>query len=470
MLNDQARPISSHSSRYACAYFEMFVLAAMFIWLPFKAAAYAAPWVCMGWFILRASSGGSLIRLIGCIFIFALIILAYIFFYSMVEEKFVTQNAILFLFTYSSFLIFPVLPANVGQEKYLPKYLNVIGWLLLFESVLGILQVFIFIGISGGNLDRATGDIAQGTLSPLSFLYPAGNFNNQIFTCNILLLLLFYLPHAIVHRRGRMICAISAMAILISSVMHLLVAVLGAVAIVTLFFTRSFLKFSLRRLLITVVLAIFLFFLALTQPRNLSLFTYYYDEMASSPKFLVTVNSFFKLPQEYPWVYVIGLGPGQYSSRASLIGTGKYFVAGGVRQDIPGIEPNSSKAFGKYVNNYWDEVSQNPKKYGNSTMARPFYSLLSVQIEMGMLVFGGILFFTLGLLVKLRNSCLTFATKGDRLKVLYTFSLGIVIGYLWLISAFENYLEVPHAIFLSLVLSKYYYAFLFRRENAVIAA
>ncbi len=467
MLTNEQKPQDGPNSKFARAHFEMFVIANILVWMPFKAGGYAAPWICMAWFIFRASSGFTLIRLLVLLSFFFTALGGYILFYYMVDGDFVLQNAILFLFTYSSFLILPVLPTDVSTEKYFSKYMNVIGGILLFEASLGILQVMLFVILNRSTLDSATGDVAQGTLAPLSFIDPPSNFNNQIYTCNILILLLFYVPYALVYRRGFFTCAISFFVILIASVMHLLFAFVSAIGVITFFFTRTFLKFRPRRFAMAVIFILAGFFLVVTQPKNAALIKYYYSKAMESPKTVVTLNSYFKLPAEFPWVYFVGLGPGQYESRAALIGTGRYFGEPGNYQKIPGIKPNSSSAFKRYVERYWIEVSSNPERYGNSTMSRPFYSLLSLQIELGPIIFGLLLFGSFWVLLKLRIKHLTLIERGQRLDAFYASALAIMIVYFWGISAFENYLEVPHAILLAVILFKHFYAFIFTQTGVI---
>jgi len=453
--------VPNKSKLYSKAVFEIFLFSLFVVWLPFKFLAYLLPFLCLAWFIIRMNSGATLLRLAIYLISFVLIIGVYFVFYKIVNEKFIVQNSILSILTYGSFLFLIVLTkkTDVTQEDFI-KYIKVIKLFILLESFLGISQVVLFVILHGGNFDSSTWDMAQGTLNPLSFLIPLGNFNNQIYTVNLLSLLLFYTPYAVFQRKGIWVCVLGLLAILAASVWHMFLAFLLAALMITFYFTRTLLRFSSTRVLIVFfVISIFSVTIAL-QPSNFSLVSYYFGKITSdqSPKTAVTVASVSELPKEFPWVYIIGLGPGQYTSRAGLIGTGRYFGEFKDPKKLLFLTPEVSHAFNEYVYDQWEGVAMNPKKYGNSTMSRPFYSIMSILIEFGYVVFIVILITILIYFVKIKRLYQRRLKENDLLGSLYVLSCGIFVLFLILISLFENYLEVAHAIFLGLVLYKYFYA------------
>jgi hypothetical protein len=460
-VSNNSTNLFSHSDRYSIPFFELFLFSIIVLWLPIKLFAYIVPFLCITWFFIRANSGKSLLRFIFFTLMYVSIICFYVSFYSLMGKEFIVQNSIIFFLTYGSFFFFLFLPPNASVYKvsYL-KYIRVIKGFIVIESLLGIFQVLAYVILSGDNFDSSTGDRAQGTLNPLSFLDPGANFNNQIYTTNLLLLLLFYTPYAIAQRKGIWICILASFAIILASVWHLFLVFLIAVVIITFYFNRSFVKFNFTRLLIILVTIFCVGFIAnKAQPKNFVLISFYLNKMTSdqSPKTVVTLNSFSKLPLEYPWVSVIGLGPGQYSSRAGLIGTGKYFGRFNNPNKVPFIHNSYSHAFQQYLYPQWEKVALNSKKYGNSTMSRPFYSILSVAIEFGYLIFAIITILVFGFIIKIKKLYLKSLSTTKRLKPFYALSCAIAVLFFFLISFFENYMELTQAIFPGLLILKFFY-------------
>ena len=85
---------------------------------------------------------------------------------------------------------------------------------------------------------------------------------------------------------------------------------------------------------------------------------------------------------------MFGLGPGQYTSRASLISSGRYFGEFENPVKLPFLDASTaSKAFNDYIFDIWEVYATNVEIYGNSTMSRPFFSILSLVIEFGLIFF-----------------------------------------------------------------------------------
>ncbi len=451
----------SLSDRYAGPYFEVFLLSMVIIWLPYKGLAYAVPFLAILWFIFRSNSGVTLLRFAFHVALFLVVTACYFLFYYIIEEQFILQNAFIFFVTYGSFLFLLTIPVNVAlHKKNYESYIVVIRIAVAVEATLGLTQVILYVIRTGANFDSSTGDIAQGTLNLFSFLDPGANFNNQLYTNNLLILLIFLTPHAIVKRKGIWICVLGFLAILMASVWHLFIAFLVAFIIIVLYFSRTFLKLSVNRIVIGMFLICAVTLAIAFQPRNFILVRHYYNVITTfkSPKAKVTINSLVDLPKEAPWVYFIGLGPGQYSSRAGLIGTGKYFGDFINPKKMPVIKPAVSTPFKNHVYPLWEEVSLNPLYYGNSTMARPFYSILSVMIEFGYIIFAILVLLMFRLIRRIKNFYERAIYEKDYLKAFYAISCAVVCLFLVIISFFENYLEVAQAIFIGLLLIKYFYS------------
>lgn len=458
-----------NSNQYSKPYFEGFALSLFIVWSPFKLLAYLTPFLFVIWFILRSNSGRTLIKCIRVIGLFGLTLLFYEGLYFFFKEKFILQNTFLSFLTYGSFIIFLVIPKSIYSHALHKRYFSLIRFFLILESVVGIAQLVISILLNGLSFDLAAGDVVQGTLNPLSFINPGGNFNNQIYTYNLLLLLIIYAPYAIHKRKDFWICGLALAAVFFAAVWHLLLAFLAAIALVSLIFYQQTRKISTKRVLVMAILFLGLSLSALVQPKNFSLISHYYIKIATleSPKAKTIEKSILELPADYPFVYLTGLGPGQYSSRAGLIGTGKYFGEFDNPRQLPLLKPKSHKAFDEYVYPAWKDVATHPETFGNSTMSRPFFSVLSFLIEFGLLTFSILFFLASIILWKLRKKKMFFAKKKQRLKEFIIFSIALAIVYLALTGLFENYWEVAHAIFIGVLLIKYSFSYLYEEEENI---
>jgi hypothetical protein len=454
--------INSSVNRYSKPFFEVFVLSLILIWLPNKLLAYLVPFIAIALFAIRANSGKIFLRLVACCSIFIIAVCLYYFFYSAIGEKFILQNSVLFFLTYGSFLfLFVVSPGFNIQELDYSRYMKVVQVFIVLESVLGIFQVIAYTSINGISIDFGAGDVVQGTLNPFSFLNAEGSLNNQIYTNNLLLLLLFYTPYAISNKKRLWVCIVGLGAVMMASVLHLFIAFIGAVVVTAILFSRSLFKITKGRLLISLVLALAIVLSVIIQPHNFDLISFYAKKIVTndSPKTIVTVNSFNTLPEEYPWVYTIGLGPGQYSSRAGLIGTGKYFGDFNKPKKMPLIQPAIAAPLNKYIYPHWKEYATNPK-YGSSTMSRPFYSILSIIMELGYVISFILLIVFVRTLVKIRKRYNEFLIQKNTLQMLFAFVCAASLIYLLFISFFENYMEVTQAIFPGLLLFRYFYGYI----------
>ncbi len=386
--------------------------------------------------------------------------MGYVAWYWLIDEPFIIQNAILFLVTYGSFLYVFVLPSGRPYTGVpVSRYFRVIQGLILFEGVVGIAQVIIYVMLHGGNFDAGTGDVVQGTLNPISFIADEGNFNNQIYSTNMMVLLLFYAPFVLTQRKGFATLIIGLLAVMLAAVWHVFIGFAAAIGIVAALFSRTLVRFSKQRLLIA-VLAVLAFYLVITiQPNNASLVAYYAKKLASfeSPKTKVTALSLTRLPKEFPWSVTVGLGPGQYGSRAGLIGSGHYFGDFDNPRKIPLLKPKQSDAFARYTYPLWKEVATNVPKYGNSTMSRPFYSALSLLVELGPVVFSFFMIWMVFKLGRLRRLHRDARARNLPVQMFYAQSCATLICFLAIVSFFENYLEVVQIVFPSILLFIYFY-------------
>jgi len=253
---------------------------------------------------------------------------------------------------------------------------------------------------------------------------------------------------------------IGLLAFIAASVVHVMIAGFISTLVVIVFF-RKRIKINLTRRTLTIggslIIGFFLF--TILQPDN-------YDNVkrgfadvgraySYSPKGVVTTHTFTKTQWEYPTVLLIGLGPGQYTSKGSLIGSGRYFGRFYNPIDIPFVGEQMSTPFKKYIFPWW-EAFQDPA-YGSSTLNRPFYSLLSLYAEFGLPAFVFLLIWFVKKIQWLRKLYIYNLPQGLHLRLFLILSCAISIITLIPLSFFENYLETPQVIFPGLILMKFAY-------------
>jgi hypothetical protein len=366
------------------------------------------------------------------------------------------QNSLLAVITYGSFFFLFVSPTSIiFSEEFYRKIIKPVRFVIVFESLIGIAQFIIAIGVRG--LAGSTGDVVQGTHYLLSFWETSDmGMGNQIFTINMSLLLLIYLPYVLTYRRGYLILIIGIASLLLALVSHVVMPIILSCAIVYFAFRKNMIgKLKAKQLFFGAVLTIVI---AILYNLQVGLVEHYIDKFlkVESPKAIVTINSIKSIPLEYPSSLVLGLGPGQFSSRAALIGTGHYIGGLATPRALPFMTPAKTPAFEKYIFPQYTEYLTNPT-YGYSTMSRPFHSMLSLFIEFGLIIFFVLLVTILFVVVRLRKYYLFNLKNNNPLEANVAFAIAVSILTLVFISFFENYLEVPQAIFPGLLLIKVFY-------------
>jgi len=157
---------------------------------------------------------------------------------------------------------------------------------------------------------------------------------------------------------------------------------------------------------------------------------------------------FDEMPQEYPAMTLFGLGPGQFSSRASLISTNLYI--GGITdpRTLPFLEEQASAPAKDYLLDLWLDS----EKGGNGSTTRPFFSWMSVYTEFGAPICLAIIAYSWILLkrLKIASQCSEFGWRATATAMGLMFFL--LLGFQ------ENYWEVPQAIFVGLMVLKVMYS------------
>src|SRR5690606_23750128 len=155
------------------------------------------------------------------------------------------------------------------------------------------------------------------------------------------------------------------------------------------------------------------------------------------PRAVVVERMMTEAPDEYSMMPVLGLGPGQFGSRAALLGTGMYF--GGVvnPRPLPLVPTGMSEPFRRYALDQWLAASANPA-FGSTH--QPFFSWLSVYTEFGAVGFGALVVLVAGLLFRMKA-----AVRDDRDRI-QAMAVGAGVIFLFLLGLQENYWEIPQAI------------------------
>lgn len=308
--------------------------------------------------------------------------------YYFLVPEFSFLNYFVFFVTFSSILILFYDFGAFLNPSLLRKLSKGILVIIFFEALYGIAQG-LFSAITTRSLDIGNGDVVRGTIEP--GFRAAGLGGNVMFAILISALLIFVLAASgLRFSLFRMIVyGTVLLSWVIASVLHTILffgcAILLAVIVVKVpkhgrAIIRRLSKFRVYLLAILVLLAVLLpIFLPNnleTVPRFLS-FTFDIQENAYSEKARSTFFALFRLPEEAPLQPLIGLGPGQYSSRASLIMSGQYLQ--GTSLPLPHY---ASALTEKYILALWNSVKQRP---GMGSSYFPFYSWLSLYTEMGII-------------------------------------------------------------------------------------
>jgi hypothetical protein len=180
-------------------------------------------------------------------------------------------------------------------------------------------------------------------------------------------------------------------------------------------------------------------------------FTTYTLEL-QTPRSQVVYRVMTDMPAEYPWMPLIGIGSGQFSSRAGLIGSGMYFGGPAHPLPLPLIEGAMSKPFRDYVLPLWLRMAFQPQVNDSSAIYKPFLSWLSVYVEWGAI---GVMLL-LGMIIRLLWQLKRY-TQIRALR-LQAFAIAAGILFIFLSGATENYWEVSQALLVGLMLLKVQYA------------
>lgn len=432
---------------YSRSYFYMFLLAIALCWSPLKPLAYLAPWLGVGVFLLLTRSQRALSRLLFVLLVWGLTLPLY----ALLTPNFVLHSAVLTLLTYGAFIFVFVVPTkSLAHPWLLERMLAVARWVLLFEASWGIGQG-ILAASRTGTFDGATGDAVAGTIRPFA-VYP--DFSNPMFAVNVTLLLFCLLPYLYYKGKGKVAFVLGSIALVLASVLHVLIFAVGAFLVSLVIYYPSFFfrkKGSIILVFLAIISIVALFLLS-TNFSTLRSFVVHTVE-GRTPRAQVLRRVFTEMPNEYPWMPIIGIGPGQFSSRAGLIGTGMYFGGPANPRSVPFLPEGMSTPFRSYVWDLWLNMSIRPTVNDSSSTYKPFFSWLSIYVEYGAIAVLVTLGFITQILWRLRRS-----VTRNSLRRLQAMSLSASVLFVFMLGAQENYWETSQALLVGLLLMKALYA------------
>ena len=443
------------AERYETAYLWTFVFTLVLCWSPSNLLAYLAPLLGVAVFVFLTKSITVIRNVVIWFLIWGIIIALYAIF----TPEFLVHSALISFLTYSSFLVVLAIPGRfLTSVTLLDRMLKWVYWFIIIEALVGIVQ-----GLYGftqtGTLDAANGDYVEGTIHPA--LASELSLSNPMFAINMAFLLLAIMPNLILRGKGYIALTLGVVSLILASVLHVLLMFAVAAVLAILFFW----PISLRRRMtyiagLGLIIAMILAFFALR--RNFSTADSFARQLLSGESFrsIAIERAVVDMPRDYPLLPLLGLGPGQFSSRAGLIGTGLYFGSPNNPRPIPLLPKGMTKAFKENTLDLWLEIAAlNARGVSVGSTHKPFLSWLSVYIEWGVVALVGIFCFVIFLLVRVRLVIHSYPQR-----ILATvFGTGLLL--LLFIGAQENYWEVPQAILVGLLILKVQYVILMNPQT-----
>lgn len=445
-------PITEPRSALHRAYYAAFVLALVVCFSPLKILAYAMPTVFLLWLVLATPHALTRNRLVGVIAaIVGLPIL-----YELAIAEFLYSNYLLSIVTYSAFLPIVLVDNRALASRWLfEKMLGPVTVMIAAQGVFGILQA-VYGAIESGSFGGSNGDRVMGSIFP--YFHAEGLGANPMFAVNMSLMLIACLaaPTAIRGLR-RQYLTIGAIALVLASVMHVLVYLV--VAVVAAFLLTRGRETAHRRgrvargLLVLIGLVGTVSYVAL--PDNVQRITGVVSEAVNvesvTPRMILLLGVATELPEDEPLQPFIGLGPGQFSSRASLIGSGLFLGGLANPKSAPFLDPKATVLAERYCFSLLRAYAEHADFIGSSQ--QPFFSVLSVYTELGFVGIGLLLLAVARLIRRLQRCA---KANPDQRPQALALSCGIV--FLLLLGLQENYWEMPQAILVGLLLLKVLYA------------
>lgn len=445
------RSQTSKLTKIQRAYLFAFAVSVIICWSPNKLLPYLAPLAMVVWVIISVPKKIFLWNTVifGFMWIFWICISAFF------NHDFIFQNAMLAILTYSSFYPIFIIPSkHLASERLLKRMAQILLFVVAIQSLIGAVQV-VYGFSKTGRFDVNNGDYIEGTIS-LALGNQTG-FETPMFATNMAFALITLMPFLLIYKKKLwiLIFLFGTIILVLASVVHILLFLLVALAISFFIYKIKlslFFRLGTSTIIIAFTFCLMLVLMVTFLPQNLSKISVHFDRVRnlSNPKSILVYRLFTSVPQEYPFFPLVGIGPGQFSSRASLIASGYYL--GGIEnpRPVPYLEPTVSHALEVFVLDLWRRLIGWPGSAG-ATM-RPFSSWISSYSEFG--IFGVLLvigIFTM-LLIKVKKRTKSWITRN------LAFSFGTGLTLIFLLGIQENYWEIPQAIFIGCLSLQVIYA------------
>lgn len=444
MADRQLRRSAATKSRYASAYFQGFIIALLLAWSPFKLLAYGAALLMLGWFIVRTRSK----IVVGNLLLLILLWLVLILVHAPFIGEFAWAAALLTALTYSSFIPILVIPTRFLMDRQLfPRMLRWIAAFTAIEGVWGLVQGF-YAFRQSGSFDVANGDAVEGTIHP--WLAPELAFANPMFAANMTVLLLALLPTLLIRRKYMLAVILGLMSLILASVVHVLLFLTAAGILVGILYSRIFLR-RWSSWLLVIIMGIGVLLAANLLSSNLRTAPTFVANTLDgrTPRGVVLERVLTEMPEEYPLMPWVGLGPGQFSSRAALIVTGQYFGSYENPTALPLVPVQMSTPMADYL---WPEFIYARSVRSSGSTFQPASSWLSFYTEIGGIASVIVAFYIGALLLRIRRRASSYQL------LVHGMALSIGILFVVFLGIQENYWEVPQAIFPGLLILKAMYA------------
>ncbi|HVE92180.1 MAG TPA: hypothetical protein VNE62_07770 [Actinomycetota bacterium] len=440
MIGETSAEALTRSQR---AFLEAFVLAAVIVWSPLKLLAYFAPLISLGWYAIR--SGDS--RPMRSVALWGAGWACVISIHGLANGEMNMPAAFMAPLTYGSFIwLTSVRGVSLRSNVLLRRVFRTVVVVAVVEATVGLVQAAYGFARTR-SFDLAAGDHVEGTIDLA--LEPDRAFSNPIFAAAMASMFIFLIASATLFRKGWGMAALVAVALLLASVVHVLLfamtAMLAAALLVPRVTTGWFRKSVPALVLLAAIGSVFV----VTQPRNAAAIRLLVEEKLAGrdPRSAVTARALAQMPREYPSMIAWGLGPGQFSSRAALIGTGLYFGGPLNPRPLPFIRGDISEPQDRFLMDLWLAAAR-AGDYGYGSSQQPYYSWLSVYTEFGLLAVALVVLTLVWALLRLAKQA---RSPGP---LAWSVGAGAMVVFIALLGAQENYWEIPQALLLPVLLLK----------------
>ncbi|WP_375325926.1 hypothetical protein [Flagellimonas sp. GZD32] len=401
----------------------------LMIFLPFAALVY---------FFLRNPLKAILERTIVFIIVAILYVIVYLIVFS---GDYYILNFLVATMFYGSFISLFILKRPTKLDSNFKKRIDgFVEKVIVIEALVGVLQVLML----GQGFDLSSGDYVQGTINPLSFLNNDNGFANIFYTINQVSLLTYYT--LLSQKRKKLVIFLGCLSIFLASCIHITISIILAAGV-----TLSIINMVKVAKVVGLIL-IFIGVLYFIAPRNLASFVSYKQQIVESRNLKVksTVSS-IPLLFSSPKIFLFGYGLGQYGSRSSLIMSGKYFYDKQNKRFTNPVQiENTNPDMEKVLMPLWVAGTTN-MEYGLSVMNRPVYSIQSLIMELGPILFSVLALAVISIVIRLRRKYIKVPDKTEKMRMLYLIT---IIFFVVFIGMFENYLEIAQGIFPTVLLFK----------------